>query len=336
MTALRGILVGTGGVARQAHLPAFLEGKGIAERLRVVGTVDPFAPEGPLTGVPHFSDLDDAHRLAPIDFIDICTPPATHLELAIRGLEAGYHVLCEKPVALCMEEVERLRAVRRPGQVIMACHQYRHNPAWLTLREWLDQGQIGRWHLAELSVHRLAADRGGGQGAVRDGTPWRARREDARGGILLDHGTHLIYQVLDIAGMPERVQCWTGRLRHGDYDVEDSAHLVLDYGDRAVLLFLTWSDDRRENRIRFVGSEGSAEWAGGTLRLENRAGVLTRDMSAELAKSGYFRWFAELFHHFADRIARQDGVDALDDIARVTRILEAAYRSDAAGCRIDL
>lgn len=333
MTPLRGLLVGTGGIARQAHLPAFLEGKGIPERLRIVGTVDPCAGERPIDDIPHFAGLGDAGRLGPIDFIDICTPSATHLALTLQGLAAGYHVLCEKPVAVRMEEVEQLRAARRPGQVIMACHQYRHNPAWTALREWLDAGAIGRWHLAELSVHRLAAD--GGRGPERD-LPWRARRKDARGGILLDHGTHLIYQVLDVAGLPSQVQCWTGRLRHGDYDVEDSAHLLLEYPDRAVLLFLTWGDHRRETRIRFVGDRGSVEWAGGTLRLENRAGILTRDFTAELAKSGYYRWFAQLFHQFADRIARQDGADALDDIARVTRILEAAYQSDAAGCRIPL
>jgi predicted dehydrogenase len=284
--------------------------------------------------IPHFADLGDTGPLGPIDFIDICTPPATHLDLAIQGLEAGYHVLCEKPVALTTAEVDRLRAARRPGQVIMACHQYRHNPAWITLCEWLESGAIGRWHLAELSVHRLAADAGIESSPAKP--PWRARRAAARGGILLDHGTHLIYQVLDVAGMPRRLQSWTARLRHGDYDVEDSAHLVLEYPDRAVLLFLTWGDDRRETRIRFVGDQGSIEWAGGTLRLDNRGGSLTRDFSAELAKSGYYRWFAQLFHQFADRIARQDGVDALDDIARVTRILEAAYQSDAAGCRISL
>jgi predicted dehydrogenase len=333
MTRLRGILIGTGGVARQAHLPGFLEGEGVADRLEIVATVDPAAPAGPLPGIPHFREVREAAASGPIDFIDICTPTATHVDMALWGLQAGYHVLCEKPVALSEAEVARLRAARRPGQVLMACHQYRYHPAWRQIRAWLDEGRIGEWHLAEFQVHRTGADPGLPGGA---GTPWRGRRAAARGGILLDHGTHLIYQALDAAGMPQRVQCWTGRLRHAGYDVEDTAHLLLDGGTRVVVLFLTWGGAGRENRIRFVGRDGLIDWSGGRLRLESRHGSLTRDMSAELAKEGYYRWFARLFHQFADRIERKDGEDALEDIARVARILEAAYRSDATGCRLAL
>jgi predicted dehydrogenase len=333
MTPLRGLLLGTGGVARDAHLPGFLEGDGVADRLRIVATVDPAASPAPLPGVPHFRDAREAAASVPLDFVDICTPTATHVEMALWGLESGYHVLCEKPVALQRSEIERLRAARQPGQVLMACHQYRYNPAWQQMRDWLDAGRIGEWHLAEFQVHRTAADPGI-QGDPDH--PWRGRRAAARGGILLDHGTHLIYQALDAAGMPRAVQCWTARLRHPEYDVEDTVHLLLDGGNRAVVLLLTWGAARRETRIRFTGRDGTIEWSGGLLRLENRQGSITRDFSAELAKTGYARWFARLFHQFADRIARKDGEDALEDIARVARILEAAYQSDATGSRIVL
>jgi len=101
-------------------------------------------------------------------------------------------------------------------------------------------------------------------------------------------------------------------------------------------LLLTWGADRRETRIRFIGSRGRIEWIDGVLTLESRTESLTRDFSAELDKAGYFRWFAGLFHQFADRIDRRDGADAFEDIVRVTRVLEAAYRSDAEGRRLYL
>ena len=101
---------------------------------------------------------------------------------------------------------------------------------------------------------------------VPKGTPWRGLAEESRGGILLDHGTHLLYQLLDAGGMPEQVRAWTGRLRHGDYDVEDSAQVMLEYPGRLAKVFLTWAARQRENRIRFVGDEGMIEWVGGTLR----------------------------------------------------------------------
>src|SRR5207237_626255 len=84
-------------------------------------------------------------------------------------------------------------AARASGRIVMPCHQYRHNPVWMKIKEWLAGGAIGRWHLAEFSVHRTAAD----PGRVAAGTPWRGTSSAGRGGVLLDHGTHLVYQLLD-------------------------------------------------------------------------------------------------------------------------------------------
>src|SRR2546422_10732100 len=74
------------------------------------------------------------------------------------------------------------------GRIVMPCHQSRHNPVWMKVKEWLASGAIGRWHLAEFSVYRTTAD----PGRVADGTPWRGTSAAGRGGVLLDHGTHLV------------------------------------------------------------------------------------------------------------------------------------------------
>jgi len=183
--------------------------------------------------------------------------------------------------------------------------------------------------MAEFQVYRMAAD----AGAASSTQPWRGSRTEARGGILLDHGTHLIYQLLDVAGLPRQVQSWGGRLRHMGYDVEDTAHLLLDFDGRLATIFLTWAADRRETRIRFTGADGSIEWTGGLLRLQGRNGPLEMDFTAELDKSSYFRWFARLFHDFSDRINHADGRPPLEDISRVARVLEAAYGAHESGCR---
>lgn len=324
---LRGGLLGLGGVARQSHLPAFAAGRSGAHRLEIVATVDSRAAG--VDGIPHFADVGALADL-PIDFVDICTPTATHVDLTLWALESGFDVLCEKPVALSSRDVADIRAAAGSRRVIMPCHQYRFNPAWMQLRRWLEEGAIGAWHLAEFQVYRLAADAGAGPAS----DPWRGRRSDAGGGILLDHGTHLIYQLLDVAGMPRTVQAWTGRLRHRSYDVEDSAQLLLDYDGRLATFFLTWAGDRRETRIRFIGSDGSIEWSGGRLTLAGRHGPLELDFSPELDKSNYYGWFARLFREFGDRIARQDGQPPLEDIACVTRVLESAYDAHAGGCRV--
>src|SRR5206468_2422383 len=80
----------------------------------------------------------------------------------------GYHVLCEKPVAVTRAEAVALAtAASRAGRVVMPCHQYRFNPVWRRVKRWLDEGVIGRWYLADFRVYRLAADQGASSDVVR-------------------------------------------------------------------------------------------------------------------------------------------------------------------------
>lgn len=322
----RGALLGLGGVARQSHLPAYLAHPQVSQRLRLVAALDENPAVLPVDGVPLVRSRAALIERGALDFVDICTPTATHVELVRWALDRGYHVLCEKPVAVARSDAAAIAvAARLAGRVVVPCHQYRYNPAWRTLRAWLQDGRIGRWHLAQFEVHRLAAD----AGAEGTGTPWRGRRRDGLGGVLIDHGTHLLYQLLDVAGPPTSVRAWTGRLRHAAYDVEDTAHLLFDYGDRAATLLLTWAAHRRENRIRFVGEDGMIEWSGGRLLWEAGGRTETLDFTAQLDKRAYAAWFAALFTDFANAVDQGDGDSYLADIRQIAELLEAAYQAAA-------
>ncbi len=318
----RGALFGAGGVARLAHLPAYTVNPD--SRLSIVAAVDDADIE-PLHGIKHVKKKEDLASLASrLDFIDVCTPTSSHLELVTWALAQGYHVMCEKPVALSKAEAGQIReAAHRAGRVVMPCHQYRYNPAWQKVRAWLDEGAIGRWHLAEVHVGRPHAD----QGAVATGTPWRGTRAQSRGGVLLDHGTHWLYLLMDVAGAPTRVQSWTGRLRHSDYDVEDTAHLLLEFGDRLATMLVTWAATKRENSVRFVGEKGTIEWSGTHLSLDAEARRESVDFTAALDKKAYKEWFAALFARFEGAMDRGKDEGALDEIAQVASILEHAYRA---------
>ena len=341
----RGAVIGAGGIARQSHLPALQGAAGLRSRVDVVALVDNATDVPPVDGIPLLAHRERLRELAPLDFIDICTPTASHLDLTLWGLEQGYHVICEKPVALTRAEADRVAAAARASaRIVVPCHQYRYNPVWMKVKEWLTAGAIGRWHLAELSVYRLAADPGrvggvGGEAGSTPAAPWRGTSAAGRGGVLLDHGTHLIYQLLDIAGLPTAVSAWTGRLRHSAYDVEDTASLRFEYPDRLVTMFFTWAARARENRIRFVGDAGSIHWAGGELCLEQSGGKTERlDCSAELEKTAYQRWFAGLFAVFVAALDRNDPRPVarpfLEDIARVASVVEHAYAAARTGSTV--
>ena len=121
------------------------------------------------------------------------------------------------------------------------------------------------------------------------------------GGILLDHGTHLIYQMLDAAGVPPRVRAWTGLLRHRRLRCRrQRAFAVRVSASDSAMMFLTWAARHRESQVRFIGDAGAIDWTGGTLRLERNGAVESFDYSAQLDKSAYPAWFAGLFNAFAD------------------------------------
>src|SRR5262245_44183494 len=111
----RGALFGSGGVARLAHLPAYLHPE---SRLNIGAVVDAAEDVPDIEGFPRLYSRDELGEHGPFDFIDICTPTSSHLDLTLWGLSHGYHVLCEKPVALTRGEAERIaRAARSAGRV---------------------------------------------------------------------------------------------------------------------------------------------------------------------------------------------------------------------------
>jgi predicted dehydrogenase len=336
----RGAVIGAGGIARQSHLPALLDASGVRERVEIVALVDSAPDVPPVDGIPLLTGRDELARLAPLDFIDICTPTASHLDLILWGLAQGYHVICEKPVALSCAEADRIAAAARAHRrIVMPCHQHRFNPVWVKVKQWLAEGAIGPWHLAEFAIYRPAADPGRAAGAA-GAAPWRGTSAAGRGGVLLDHGTHLVYQLLDVAGPPAAVTAWTGRLRHHAYEVEDTAALQFEYPERLATMFFTWAGRERENRVRFIGERGTIEWVGGELRLERDGGVERHDFAAELDKAAYHRWFACLFASFVTSLDRDDAIGAatpyLDDIRRVAAVVEHAYQAAQSGRRVAL
>jgi predicted dehydrogenase len=337
MTRYRGAIIGLGGIATQSHLPAFRRPE-LARRFEIAAAVDPVrAPERLVDGLSVLADVDRLLREYSLDFVDIATPSATHPQLVRWALEHDLHALCEKPVALTRAEAQTLAALScAHGRVIVPCHQYRANPVWRRIGQWLEEDTIGRWHLCEIAVYRTQADRG----TSGDDLPWRVRKGDAGGGVLLDHGTHLLYTILDLGGVPERLTAWIGTLAHPEYEVEDTAQIRLEYPGRLATLFLTWAARRRETRVHIVGEHGSITWIDGALSLERAGAVETIDCSRELDKQSYAGWFADLFTRFANVLdagassALAD--EARNDIVLVSTALEAAYRSASSGAPIGI
>jgi len=130
-----------------------------------------------------------------VEAVYISLPNAPHVEWSIRALEAGKHVLCEKPLSRHPEEVERaFDAADRAGRLLMEAFMYRHHPQTLRLQELVDGGAIGALRLIRATFSF----------PLVDGANVRLRR-DLQGGALMDVGCYCVSAARLLAGEPERV-----------------------------------------------------------------------------------------------------------------------------------
>jgi predicted dehydrogenase len=125
-----------------------------------------------------------------VDLVDVCTPGDSHAEIAIAALEAGKHVLCEKPLANSVAEAEAMaeaaRRARERGVRAMVAFNYRRVPALAHARKLVASGALGEIrHVRSVYLQDWLAD-------PRAPMTWRLRRESAGSGALGDLGAHIV------------------------------------------------------------------------------------------------------------------------------------------------
>lgn len=155
-----------------------------------------------------------------LDYVDLCLPTFLHMEVAIKAMEKGFHVLCEKPMALNPEQCQKmLEASHRTGKTLMIAHCNRFMPAVELIHETITSGELGRVRNAEF--------RRDSSGPKLDS--W-LRRGDLSGGAMVDTHVHDTDLIRYLFGVPKAVSA-TGISvdTDGGYDVV-SAHYLYEDG----------------------------------------------------------------------------------------------------------
>ena len=327
---LRGALLGTGNVGLRGHAPQWLAPE-IAGQAEIVAVADLSAAnrEAAQRLFPAAVVYASAEQLLAserLDFCDVCTPPFTRLALVEEATGRGIHLLCEKPMALGLAEAEQIAAlVREAGVVFKPCHQYHHSPLWNAVRELAPR--IGRIRHARYEVRRLAANEGNANWRPQ----WRTSAALAGGGILVDHGAHVIYQLRALMGEARRVQATVRTLEHKAYGVEDTACILLECDDAIAEVTLTWAAHRRETSFRLIGETGEIAGDESELRLF-AGGVQTVVHPGGLSgDSSHSEWYGPLFADFLRQV--RDGApeeEQIEEAVYVTRVIECAYASSQA------
>ena len=228
----------------------------LRERFAVVAVCDPDAARsGPVAeriGATVCS-FDEVLARDDIDVVHVCTPPALHLQQCISALEAGKHVVCEKPVVGSLADVDELIAVEaRACGRLMPVFQYRFGNGLQQVKALVDAGVAGRVYTASVEVAwRRRAD--------YYAAPWRGRWATELGGVLLSQAVHALDMLTFVGGSPARVFC-RATTRVNEIEVEDCVAASIELRDGALAtISATLGSPEEISRHRFHFEAFSAE-----------------------------------------------------------------------------
>lgn len=178
-------------------------------------------------GVPYFTDYKKLIGSRLCDAVLVVIPHWFHPDVSICAFKNGLHVLCEKPVAVTVSDVDRMiAAAKRSGKKFAVMHQMRTEPFFKKAREILESGSIGK------ITRTLCVDPWYRSQAYYDSNVWRATWKGEGGGVLINQAPHIIDLFILLGGLPVTVDAKT-RTRLHKIEVEDEVSAALQYKNGA-------------------------------------------------------------------------------------------------------
>jgi len=275
-------VIGLGNIGK-FHADYLLEQKVSRCELAAVCSTAVAAPEK-YRALKYFTDGEQLIRSGEVDAVIIATPHFQHTALGIAALEAGVHVMVEKPISAHKADAERLIAAHQqfPKVIFAGMFQMRTEPRYLEIRRLIREelGEMVRVNWINTDWFRTEA--------YYTSSAWRATWKGEGGGVLLNQCLHNLDTLQWLCGMPERVRgfCQLGRFHH--IEVEDSVTAYLEWPNGATGAFISSSGEAPgTNRFEIVGTRGR-------LVLENNRLDFIRNESdmlefSKAAKSGFVK-----------------------------------------------
>lgn len=218
------VIVGFGGMGQQ-HKRLISSSKHI-NIYGVYDIDDTKTKIGDELGLNTYKSLEEVLEDSAVDLITIATPNHEHKDIAIKALQAGKHVVCEKPVTLNSDELSEILEVRKDSGLEFFVHQNRRwDEDFLIVKEIYDSKQIGDIFHIESKVH-------GSRGIPGD---WRKEKQYG-GGMMLDWGVHLIDRLLMLIDEPvASIFCKLSYIRSKDVDDGFTLHITYGSGKTALV-----------------------------------------------------------------------------------------------------
>jgi UDP-N-acetyl-2-amino-2-deoxyglucuronate dehydrogenase len=295
-----------------------------------------------------------------VDAIAVCVPSGAHADVAVAALEAGKHVVVEKPADITLEAVDRIIAARdAAGRQVTAISQRRFETANRLVKQAVDEGRFGRITSGSAAVNWWRSQ------GYYDSGDWRGTWALDGGGALMNQGIHSVDLLCWMLGEPVEVYAFTGLLAHERIEVEDTAVAAVRFagGALATLLGTTAAHPGLTTRLHVHGSTGSAaidgedleyfhaatgdsggdaygasgrgNQAGEVLAAAGAANAGSTDVGADpTALSGAHRF---QYHDFLDALATgRPPLVTLEEGRRAVKLILAIYESARTGAPVRL
>ncbi len=274
-------VIGCGSIANNAHIPAYLKNKDV--KIKYFCDILPERAEKAVQDYGCGIAVTDYRQViadAEVAAVSVCTPNNVHKEIAIAGMKAGKHVLCEKPAARTYAEVLEMQQVQHETGVTLNIGVVnRFNDAVNTIRRYISQGDLGEMLQAYVSFrsHRSIPGLGGAF----------TTKEIAGGGVLIDWGVHFLDIVMYCCGDPKPLtvtaetfsklgrdiagytykDMWAGPpILDGTYDVEEMITGMIRTQGPTISFNGAWAQNIFEDEmfIDFIGDKAGIRLAYGS------------------------------------------------------------------------
>lgn len=276
------------------------------------------------------SDMAGVMADRDIDLVDVCLPPHLHYSVTMQALQAGKHVVCEKPFVNSLKDADALvAAAKSVDRVVSPVFQYRFGRAMSQLLALQDAGLTGRAYVASLETHW-------NRDADYYAVPWRGTWAGENGGCVLGHAIHNHDLLTAILGPVSSLSATTTTLVN-EIEVEDCAAISFQMSSGAVAtssITLGAADDTSRLRIVFeklTAESGSTPYAPATdtwtftaRRPLDQERVDAIVASVDDVLSGFAGFFAELAMHIQGEPNR---AVSMEDGRRSIELVTAIYQS---------
>jgi predicted dehydrogenase len=250
MSKVKAAVIGTGLIAGKKHIPAFLKHKSKVDLVALVDINREAAQRvASKFGIPRtYTDIAEMIAAEKPDLVDICTPPQTHVRLAVEAMRLGCNVLIEKPMALSVEECDQIvEAKEKYGVKVCVGHSDLFYYPFMEARELVSKGAIGEFRGMRIFLSTP--------------TDYMTSQENhwahkLPGGVIGESGPHVVYMTLAFINPVRRVTADAMKILDYPWSLYDDYRINL-IGDKAISsISMIYTSDQWAARLDIMGSKG--------------------------------------------------------------------------------